>query len=100
MLVSRQYRLNRLKTLDLLNGLETVGEPAVSIYLPPGLAESGNRELLNNALPAQDTPLDIVELVAASPTGAAIFWGASRKLLIWPPFPLAKQFISPDIDVR
>lgn len=100
MLVSRQYRLNRLKTLDLLNGLETVGEQAVSIYLPPGLEESENRELLNNSLPAQDIPAEIAGLVAASQTGAAIFREAARKLLIRPPFPLTEQLLSPKIDIE
>jgi len=100
MLVSRQYRLNRLKTLDLLNGLQTTGGQAVSIYLPPGLAESDNRELLNNALPAQDIPAEIAELVAASQTGAAVFRGAARNLLVRPPFPLTGHFISPKIDIE
>lgn len=100
MLVSRQHRLNRLKTLDLLNGLEAAGGQAVSIYLPPGLAESDTRELIANALSAQDNPPDIVEMAAASLTGTAIFWGASRKLLVRPPFALAEQFISPDISTE
>ena len=100
MLVSRQYRLNRLKTLDLLDGLEATGTQAVSIYLPPGLAEVDAMELINNALPAQDTPLDISEMVAASPTGSAIFWGSSRKLFVKPPFPLTEHFISADIDTE
>ena len=100
MLVSRQFRFNRSKTLDLLNGLDEVGGQAVSIYLPPGLAESDTRKLIVKAFPAQDIPLGIVELVAASSTGAAIFWGPSRKLLIRPPFPLVEHFMSPDIDVE
>jgi len=100
MLVSRQYRLNRLKTLDLLNGLDEVDGQAVSIYLPPGLAESDIREVVDNKLPVQDAPPDIIELVVASPTGVAVFWGAERKLLIRPPFPLAEHFASPDIDVE
>ena len=100
MLVSRQYRLNRLRTLDLLNGLGEVGGQSISIYLPPGLAEPDTRELILQALPAQEIPAEIAELVAASPTGTAIFWGMSRKLHVQPPFPLAEQFISPTIDVE
>jgi hypothetical protein len=100
MLVSRQYRLNRLKTLNLLKGLEATGAQAVSIYLPPGLAEADTKELSDNAFPAQDIPPDTLEMVAASPTGAAVFWGPSRKLLIQPPFPLAERFISADIDTE
>jgi peptide subunit release factor 1 (eRF1) len=100
MLVSRQYRLNRLKTLNLLKGLEATGTQAVSIYLPPGLAEADTRELLDNALPAQDVLLDTLEMVVLSPTGSAVFWGSSQKLLIRPPFPLVERFISADIDTE
>jgi hypothetical protein len=100
MLTSRQYQLNRLKTLGLLNGLETAGEQAVSIYLPPGLAESDIRELVDNALPMQDIAAEIAGMATISPTGAVILWGISQKLLIRPPFPLTARFISPDVDVE
>jgi hypothetical protein len=100
MLISRQYRLNRLKTLDLLNGLETAGGQAVSIYVPPGLSEADTRELVDKALPAQDIPTEITEAVATSSTGAVIFWGMSRKLLVWPPFPLKERFVSIDINTE
>ncbi len=100
MLVSRQYRLTRLKTLDLLNGLDEACGQVVSIYLPPGLAETDTRELIVKTSPIQEIPAEIVELVAESPTGTAIFWGTSRKLLVQPPFTLAEQFISPIVDIE
>lgn len=40
----------------------------------------------------------MVELAAASRTGAVIFWGPSRKLLIRPPFPFTEQYITPGGD--
>ena len=98
MLVSRQYRLNRLKTLDLLDGLETAGVQTVSVYLPPTTTEADTRELVGNALPIHDIPPDILEMVMVSPTGSVVFWGPSRKLLILPPFPLKERFVSIDID--
>ncbi|HEY40616.1 MAG TPA: hypothetical protein G4O18_02015 [Dehalococcoidia bacterium] len=100
MLVSRQYRLNRLKTLKLLNDLEVTGVQSASIYLPPGLVESDARELIDKALPTQDIPLDIIEMVAASQTGAIVLWSPSRKLLVQPPFPMKERFISADIDTE
>jgi hypothetical protein len=100
MLASRQYQLNRLKTLDLLNGLETAGEQAVSIYLPPGLAGSDIRELIDNALPTQDITAEIAGMATTSPTGAVILWGVTQKLLVRPPFHLTERFISPEIDVE
>jgi len=100
MLVSQQYRRNRLKTLDLLDGLETAGIQTVSIYLPPATSEADVRELIDNALPAQDISPDIIKIVTASPTGSFVFWGPSRKLLIQPPFPLKECFVSTDIDTE
>jgi len=100
MLASRQYRLNRLKTLDLLNRLEAVGDQSVSIYLPPGLAEPDIRELIVNAIPMQDILTELFERTVSSATGVAIFWGPVRKLLIQPPLPLKERFISPDIDIE
>jgi hypothetical protein len=100
MLVSRQYRLNRLKTLDLLKGLEATDVQTMSIYLPPGLSEADVRGLVDNALPTQNIPPDILEMVAASPTGSAVFWWPSRGLLVQPPFPLTERFISADIDTE
>ena len=100
MLVSRQYRLNRLRTLNLLNGLNEDGGQGVSIYLPPGPAELDISELVHNTLPAQDIPVEIAGMVTTSPTGAAIFWRMSQKLLIRPPFPLTARYMSPAIDVE
>jgi len=42
----------------------------------------------------------MVELAAGSRTGAAIFWGPSRKLLIRPPFPFTEQSIAPGGDIE
>jgi len=98
MLTSRQYRLNRLKTLDLLEGLEAVSDQAVSIYLPPGLSEANVSELVTNAIPVRDIPAKLFRYTAFSATGAAVFWGPSRKLIIQPPLPLTERFISPTID--
>jgi hypothetical protein len=100
MLASRHYRLNRLKTLDLLNRLEAVDSQTISIYLPPGLTESDIRGQVANAIPVQDIPAEMLERATSSATGAAVFWETSRGLLIQPPLPLAERFISPDIDVE
>jgi len=100
MLTSRQYRLNRLRTLDLLDGLEAVGGQAISLYLPPGLTESDIREQVASAIPVEDIPAELFELAASSVTGVAVFWKSSRRLLIQPPLPLTERFISPDIDIE
>ncbi|UCB43153.1 MAG: hypothetical protein JSV77_00440 [Dehalococcoidales bacterium] len=100
MLTSRQYRLSRLKTLNLLNELEAVGSQTVSIYLPSGLAGPDIRELVVSAIPMQNIPAELFAHTTSSATGAVVFWGPSRRLLIQPPFPPMEQFISPVIDIE
>ena len=84
--------------LGLLNELETAGNLLASIFLTPSMSVACANDLLGKALPGEVIPGDMVELAAGSRTGAAVFWGPSRKLLIRPPFPLAEQFITPGCD--
>ena len=83
MLVSRQHYLSRTRTLGFLEELETSTDIARSLYLPSGLPHSELEGLL------QDTGL--TELVAGSPTGAALFWSPSQWYLILPPFPIGEK---------
>jgi len=76
--------LNRLE--------ETPDSSAVSIYIIPGLALSEIEDLLvNTAAPA--LPGELVQMIAGSRSGAALFWGNERKCLVLPPFPLRDKVI-------
>jgi len=99
MLALRQYRLNRLKTIKLLEGLEASGNKAVSIYLLPGISEADANKVVTNVIPMHDVPPELFKYATSSATGAVVFWGQFHKLLIQPPLILKEQFISPDIDV-
>ncbi len=99
-LTSRQFYLNRPKTLRLLRELETTGNAVNSVFLTPELSADYVNDLLGRALPDVAVPADMVELAAGSRTGAAIFWGPSRKLLIRPPFPFTEQYIAPGGNIE
>ena len=98
MLTYRRFRLGRLKTLGLLRELESTPGPGVSVFLVPGTSPDYVKDVLGKALPAADVPEDVAGIATGSPTGAGIFWGPSRKLLVQPPFPLTEQFITSGFD--
>lgn len=89
----RRQRLPRGRLLRLLDELDAAADTALSIYVRPGerLAQSVQTAIefadLAEAAPSLDS------IVASSATGAALFWGEARRLLVLPPFPL-KQSLS------
>ncbi|MDY6911204.1 MAG: Vms1/Ankzf1 family peptidyl-tRNA hydrolase [Chloroflexota bacterium] len=93
---SRQ-RISRLRLLRFLDKLESGGAPAVSLYLPAGLAEPEIEEAISHR---GGIPLDIVGLVAGSATGAVLFWGQQDRYLVLPPFPVEEKQDFNDCTVR
>jgi len=91
MLILRRFFLNRVKMLGFLNKLEAADSAARSLYIPFGLSHSEVEDSLREVLDTQDIPADMAEFAVSSTTGAAIFWGTSRKCLILPPFPIAEK---------
>ena len=85
--VLRQHYLSRTRTLGFLEELETSTDIARSLYLPSGLPHSELEGLLQDP--------ELAELVAGSPTGAALFWSPSQWYLILPPFPIEEKNIAP-----
>ena len=100
MLVSRRFRLDRLKMLGLLNELEAADAKAVTLCLPLGLSSPDIENLLEKAPVPQDAAADIAGLAVASPTGAILFWGSSRRCLILPPFPITEKYVASGYDVE
>jgi len=45
-------------------------------------------------------PSNLVEPVVSSLTGAILFWGQARKILVLPPFPLNEQYFTNDYEVE
>jgi peptide subunit release factor 1 (eRF1) len=99
MLTSRNYKLNREKTLALLGDLETSDDKAISLYFPAGISELGIEMVIGKARLTQTIPTDVIRFAGNSPTGSVIFWGESHKHLLIPPFPLKEQYIANGYDV-
>jgi hypothetical protein len=86
--------------LRFLDELEASSNEAMSLYLPPGLPPPQVEDLLEKALVSRFIVRDITGLVTGSQTGAALFWGTSRRCLVLPPFPLTDKYIATTCDVE
>lgn len=93
MLVARDSRYSRRGTLGLLSGLAAGESQGVTVYLPPGLTETALEALIADVIGPGERPPGLAETAATSPTGAAIFWGQTRRLMVRPPFPLAENLV-------
>ena len=94
MLASRRFFLSRAKMLGFLDKLETVDSTARSLYIPSRLSYLEAEHSLKKVLETPDIASNMTELAASSATGAAIFWGSSRKCLILPPFPITEELFT------
>ena len=97
---SKRFRLNRRKTLALLDELGPAGDGALSVYLPPETTVSAVTGQLDDLVTEPPLPLEIAQLAADSPTGAVLFWGAARRLLIRPPLPFRDRFVAAGYDAE
>lgn len=80
----RQFSLDRARMLAFLDELKSAAGTSRSLYVPAGSRlDTDFQGIFGQAIPP-----GLGELVSGSPTGAVVFWGA-RKYLILPPFPLA-----------
>lgn len=99
MLITRNFKLPRQKTVSLLHQLNTSGEQAVTIVMPSGISIADAETMLKNIPLIQSIPADVVKLAGGSLTGAFLFWGVTQKYLISPPFPLKEKYITSGYDV-
>ncbi len=80
--------------MGFLDELEAATGAARSLYLPAGLSLAEVEDLLEKTLDPQSMPSELAELATASRTGAALFWGASRRYLVLPPFPIMAEYLA------
>jgi peptide subunit release factor 1 (eRF1) len=80
--------------LDLLDELALTEGRAVSLYLPAGTSPARVEESLQKVSATTIIPSGMAEAIAASETGAVLFWGPARKYLILPPFPIGEELIA------
>ncbi|MFC2011106.1 Vms1/Ankzf1 family peptidyl-tRNA hydrolase [Chloroflexota bacterium] len=83
--------MHRSKMLEFLDEIEQTPDPAaISSYIPPGFSVSNIESLLQKD-GSQSAPDELCQLVSNSKNGAILFYGAMRKHLVLPPFPLSEN---------
>jgi len=100
MLISRRFRLGRLKMLDFLDELALTENKAISLYVPQGTTQDRVENLLGKVFAASVVPPGVAEATAGSAMGAAFFWSPPRMHLVLPPFPIAQEYMTSGYDVE
>lgn len=100
MFTSRKHRLDREKTLLLLDELAVMQDRAFSLYVPGGTPPAAVDEALHGALPAEFMPPSIAEIIDGSETGAVLFWGPTSRCLVLPPFPVRVSYLAEGYDTE
>jgi hypothetical protein len=93
-------KLSRSRTLKLLDELESMPGPAVSLYIPSRLPLPKVEKMLINTPGTQTAFKDVVGEVAKSNTGVVLFWGEYSRYLIVPPFPVSESPIFQGYEVE
>lgn len=86
--------------LGLLDELGPTGDGALSVYLPPATTANEVAGQLDGLTAEPPLPPEIAQLAADSPTGAVLFWGTPRRLLIRPPLPISDGFVATGYDIE
>jgi len=100
MLTPRRFKLDRTKTISFLDELAANQGTATSVYILPDILTGDINEMLTNLNIPEGTLNEIIQLVISSQTGAALFWGDSRRVLFKPPFFIKEQFITGGYDIE
>lgn len=85
--------------LGFLQDLALTEGSAVSLYLPRGTTLIEIRDTLDKVSSWANMPAGMDDLVGRSETGAVLFWGAARKCLVLPPFPIGEHQATDGYDV-
>jgi hypothetical protein len=86
--------------LALLRELEAETGPAKSLYLPSALDAGEKEKLIQQAVESDAILSDVVDLASDSATGAVLFWGVARKLLVLPHFPIREKYMALGYDAE
>jgi hypothetical protein len=87
--------LNREATLKYLEQLKGAPGKAASFCLPPSLAPEETKGVCKLGEIPEDVHPQMMTLAAASKTGCYVYWSASQKCLVVPPFPTAEKQVQP-----
>jgi hypothetical protein len=87
--------LNRQKTLEYLEQLKDAPGKAAAFCLPPNLAPEETQGVCKLGEIPEDVHPQVIKLAAGSKTGCYVFWSASQKCLVVPPFPTNEKQVQP-----
>jgi hypothetical protein len=93
MLVEKSYKIAKPKLLKLLDKLDALDEPSISIYFPSDTSEKDVLKAIATVPGNEQIAPRVVKEVTTSKNGAVLFWGESSRYLILPPFALTEQTI-------
>lgn len=87
--------------LDFLKELSEIPSDACqTLYLPPHLQTVELAELVRELPTSADIADNLVDLSVRSNTGTAIFWSATKKYLVVPPFPITERCAFPSLETK
>ena len=87
-LISRKFFLRRSKMLGFLDDIGLLPDTgSISAYIPPGFSMLEIEDLLYKDW-VHNIPDNLSQLASNAKNGTVLFWGDSRRCLVFPPFPL------------
>jgi peptide chain release factor subunit 1 len=95
-----RYKMPKVKLLHLLGELKANSVKAASLCIPPKSSRASIEGMMESVLDMKSVPADLSELIAASPTGAILFWGPQHRYLVMPPFPISQEKYSKTCEIE
>ena len=95
-----RYKLPKVRLLHLLEELKANSVEVASLCIPPKSSKTSVEGMMESILDMKTVPEDLSELIAASPTGAIVFWGPQHRYLVMPPFPISEQRFSNTCEIE
>lgn len=95
-----RHKLPKARLLHLLEELKANSLGVASLYVPPESSKTKIEGVMESILDMKTLPEDLAETMAASATGAVLFWGEGHKYLVMPPFPLNESRSSNTCEIE
>ena len=96
----KKYALGRTKTLSLLDYLAgSSGDNDLTLYLPPHLPTAKLESLISDINASPKISSELIKIITASPTGAAVYKAEAQIRLVVPPFPFKDTVIFNSAEV-
>jgi hypothetical protein len=90
----KKYVLSRVKTLALLDYLAgSSSDTDLALYLPPKLPTAKLESLISDINASPKISVELIKIITASPTGAAVYKAEGQIRLVIPPFPVKDTVI-------